>query len=305
LGEPPDRPQAEYVHKFIRTFGSTRTRRVATTIVGSLVFLMAFGAGAYGWLHGDAGRAWLGRTIEQAFNGGVRGSLRIGRIHELRGFSVVASDVVFVDPRGHDVIAIQSARLGIRPLDLLRGKVRLRAASARGVVVRVIPGVRNSTSLEDAFEGHGGGATTDLDTGSIAVSDGRVRVAMGGPAVMFNALHGAVRIVLPKGGQVRVKLERFAGRFNVPTFAAFQGRNFRTVGWVHAGDSPVLEFHVRACLRDQPMPIRIRYSPHRLSILFDADDNELAGTMVSTIAAFSPKIHAARGRVRLASVDSC
>jgi hypothetical protein len=284
-----------------------RMRKALAAALVVVFLLFVAGLAGLAWLHGASGRTWLARVIERGYNAEVQGTLRIYRIDEIRGLGVVATGVAFVDPRGQEVITIREARLGVDLTALLRERLVFTGAHARGVVVRVVPGASHSTSLEDAFAGRppNTGPGLDLDTNNIRVEEGRTRVAMGGPPVLFNSLAGSLRIVLRPGAKVRLRFDGFRGRFSLPNLEILNSRSFRTVGWIHAGERPILEFRLRACLPRGTVPIRLRFVPGRLSFRFDADENRIAGAILGTVATFSPTITSSRGNVNLAGVPRC
>ena len=255
----------------------------------------------------SAGRAWIARKIENVYADQVTGTLEIGEITRLSGFTVDATGLRFLDPRAEEVITIERAHLGIAIGDLLDGRIRFTDGRASGGHVRIVPGRTFSTSLEDAFGSRGARGDSeplDIDTGVIAIDQTLVVVGMGGPRVRLARLDGAVRVFRYGDTPIRVEIERFKGILSIPQIDVFRARRFTAGGLVHAEHDPVLDLRVRACLEREEIPVRIRFTPGRLHMRFDPSENRLAGMMLGA-AGLSPSIVTERGPVSVRGIRRC
>lgn len=280
-------------------------RRVLIALVALLVTLAVGAGGLYLFLMSERGRDWLARRIENVYADQVTGTLEIGKIERLRGFAVDATNLRFLDPRAQEIITIEKAHLELEAGALLDGKLLFSNAHAEKARVVIGPGRTYSTSIEDAFGSRGTHEDPiAIDTGMITVERTVLVIAMGGPRVRVGGLNGALRVFREGEDPVRVSLRGFSGNIALPGIEVLDARHFTAGGEVYAERNPVLDLRVRACLRRGEIPMRIRFAPGRLHLLFDPSENRLAGMLIGA-AGLSGTVVTERGDVNVRGVRRC
>lgn len=246
-----------------------RTAMVFGVVLGVLVALLLV---LLLVLQTPFGRERGGRLLEALVTSQIAGEMHIREVEDMSFSRAHVRGLVFDDPRGEPVIAIEEARVHFVWSALLGGTIRLDEAHARGVEVVIHTGDPSSTNIEDAFSSPSPDGSTDgvkilLDR--ITVEDAAVRI-FAGAGVAVHVSQGTVRLthdpsLLERGERpTDVILSDIYGNFHADGYESISGVDVRTTG-------SIFDMRSRVCHPRGVFALRILLGGDQPRFVYTAD----------------------------------
>lgn len=255
----------------------------ATTILAAAALALAL------WLPSEGGRRFVASRLEEIISDQIPGSLSVGAIDTLTTQGVRAREVVFRDPEGETVIAVDRVEMAIDYAALARGTFHSPRCFASGALVMLSTDAQGRLRIDRTFEGPPGGpgptgrdlvalenlVARDVDV-QIRISDAprtrihassavlQIRAPEGGDALLSaDGIHATARIDAPAPIDLRIA----RGTLRLDGSAAERAQ---LVLPSHLGDA---EVDVRVDIRSdasESMSVAVTLRPHGLGGLFGA-----------------------------------